>query len=163
VIPDAYAISVNRSAVVFEAHRWLRTPHHHAARVFGAGVDCAQLLIAVYADGCHLVPAPTIDPYPPDWFLHRTDERLLAILETAFTATAATVVDPEPGDVVVFKFGRAWSHAGIVVSPTQMIHVDPAHGVVLESIEEGSLFGLNGRPRLDYTLQDWTPGGPSGL
>ena len=37
-----------RQAVVAEALTWLGTPYHHRARVKGAGVDCGQLLAAVF-------------------------------------------------------------------------------------------------------------------
>lgn len=60
-----------RRAVVAEALTWLRTPYHHAARIKGVGVDCAQFLIAVYA-ATGLIDDFTPDRYPPDWHLHRT-------------------------------------------------------------------------------------------
>ena len=54
-----------RTALVDAARSWLNTPYHHKARVKGAGVDCAQLLIGVYTDA-GLIEAFDTGDYPPD-------------------------------------------------------------------------------------------------
>jgi NlpC/P60 family putative phage cell wall peptidase len=38
---------IARTAVVAEARRWIGTPYQHQARVIGAGVDCAGLILGV--------------------------------------------------------------------------------------------------------------------
>jgi NlpC/P60 family putative phage cell wall peptidase len=38
---------IKRAELVAEGRSWLRTPFRHQARVKGAGVDCANLIIAV--------------------------------------------------------------------------------------------------------------------
>lgn len=98
-----------RAAVIAEARRWIGTPWHHRARIFGAGVDCVQLLIAVY-HACGLCPNVDAGDYPADWMIHRTDERLLAGLQEYAHETDT----PGPGDVVAFKFGLSYSHVAIV-------------------------------------------------
>lgn len=45
-----------RLAVIESAKAWLGTPWHHMARVRGAGVDCAQLLMATYSDAGVIEP-----------------------------------------------------------------------------------------------------------
>ena len=68
-----------RTAVLDEARSWLGTPYHHRACVKGAGVDCAQILIAVYANA-GLIQAFDTGDYPPDWMLHREEERYLGFV-----------------------------------------------------------------------------------
>ena len=106
-----------RDAVVAEARSWLGTPYHHQADLKGVGVDCAMILIAVYsAVGAieHFDPRP----YPPDWMLHRDSERYLEHI----LPRAIEVDSPKPGDVVLMKFGRTFSHSAIVIEDTAVIH-----------------------------------------
>jgi cell wall-associated NlpC family hydrolase len=107
-----------RAAVVDEARSWLRTPWHHMGRVKAAGVDCAQLLCAVYhATG--FVPEIDLGYYPPDWHLHQDRPRFLEEL-----AKYSDVIDgpPLPGDVAMFKFGRHAAHGSIVIGWPLIIH-----------------------------------------
>ena len=106
-----------RAAIVAEARTWLGTPYHHAARVKGAGVDCAQILVEVYS-AAGLIERFDPGYYPPDWMLHRDEERYLATV----TRFAHPVVEPLPGDVVVYRFGRCVSHGAIVVDWPTIIH-----------------------------------------
>lgn len=125
-----------RHAIVAEARTWLRTPYHHRARVKGHGIDCAQLLIAVYS-ACGVVA--DFDPgyYPADWALHRSEERYL---EGMF-AHAREVATPDVGDVAIFRFGRCYSHAAIVIGWPQGIHAYRGEGVVLVDLTMGALAG----------------------
>ncbi|HXA47516.1 MAG TPA: NlpC/P60 family protein [Burkholderiaceae bacterium] len=106
-----------REAVVAEAREWLGTPYHHRAQVMGAGVDCGQLLVAVYV-ACGLVAPFETGDYPADWMLHREEERYLGWVKKFAVETAT----PQPGDIVVWQFGRCISHGGIVVEWPQIIH-----------------------------------------
>lgn len=103
--------ATTRQAIVAEAQRWEGTPYHHHGRMLGVGVDCAMLLAEVYAA---LGLAPALDPghYAPDWHLHRSEEQFLA-----WVARAGAVEVPQPGlgDVGVWRFGRTYSHGGIVI------------------------------------------------
>lgn len=106
-----------RDAVCAEVRSWLRTPYHHQARIKGVGVDCAMLLCEVYANA-GLVPFIDPAPYPPDWWMHRGEERFLGWVEKH-----AHIVDtPQPGDMVVYKFGRCFSHGGVVVGWPNIVH-----------------------------------------
>lgn len=108
-----------RTAVVAEAMTWLKTPYHHNARVKGAGCDCAQFPAAVYeAAGLmdHVEPI-----YPHDWHLHRSEE---LYLEWAAKVGAVEIL-PEragPGDFIIWRFGRTFSHGAIFVDPPMIIH-----------------------------------------
>ena len=107
-----------RAAVVAEAMSWVGTPYHHHARIKGVGVDCAQILIAVYA-AAGVVPAMDVGHYPTDWMLHRSEEVFAGWIEQA---GAAPVDEPQPGDIALFKFGRCFSHGAIVIGPQQVVH-----------------------------------------
>ena len=106
-----------RQKIIDEAELWLRTPYHHMAAVKGAGVDCAQILIEVYY-AVGLAEKPDVGYYPSDWMLHRSEEKYLAWL----VKYCEEVDKPQMGDIVMFKFGRCFSHSGIVTLWPQIIH-----------------------------------------
>lgn len=124
-------VSAARAAVVAEARSWIGTPYHLGADVKGAGVDCAMILVRVFCD-LGLVPRFDPRPYSNDWHLHRSDEVYLRLLlERAHEVTRC---EAEPGDVVLFRYGRCFSHGGIVTQaePFTMIHALASARVVLE-------------------------------
>lgn len=103
-------VAEERERVIAIAKTWLRTPYHSGAKVRGAGVDCAMLPAAVYREAGLI---PEVDPghYPPDWHLHKDEERYLATV----LAHAKPTETPLPGDFVLFKVGRAFAHGAIIV------------------------------------------------
>lgn len=117
-----------RARVVECAHGWIDTPYHHMARKKAAGVDCAQILIAVFAEAGLLEP---FNPghYPRDWMLHRDGERYLEIV-TRYCPHEVTG-NPQPGDIAVWKIGRCFSHGGIVTAWPSFIHAYLPAGRVL--------------------------------
>jgi cell wall-associated NlpC family hydrolase len=118
-----------RQKIVAEARSWLDTPYHHAADVKGVGVDCAMLLLRVYVD---LGLAEPFDPrpYPHDWHLHRDEERYA----DALLSRAHRVEAPLPGDAVIFRVGRCYSHGAIVTraEPLTIVHAVLQYGRVVE-------------------------------
>ncbi len=134
-----------REQVIAEARTWLGTPYHHHARVKHVGVDCAQLLLAVYP-ACGLAPAIDVGHYSTQWHLHRSEEIYLGWLDQYAFRTAA----PRPGDVAIWQFGRTYSHAGIIVSDTDVVHaLRDARCVTVTSMRDQPLAG---RPVMYYTL-----------
>lgn len=123
-----------RAAVVAEARRWIGTPYHHAADIHGAGVDCGMLIVRVFVD-TGLCAAFDPRPYPADWHLHRSEERYLG-----FVFDRCREVDAaQPGDVVVFRYGRCYSHGGIITrrDPLTFVHAyRPARRVVEEELAQ---------------------------
>jgi cell wall-associated NlpC family hydrolase len=127
-------IKQQRQQVVNEALTWLRTPWRHASAVKGAGVDCGRMLIEVYsAVGLiqHYVPPY----YPQDFALHSSNERFLANIERY----AHEVITPKAGDIAVWKFGKCFSHAAIVLDYPAIIHAKINVGVLLDEAEQGDL------------------------
>lgn len=106
-----------RAAVVVEACTWLGTPYVHQAKVKGAGVDCGQLLVAVYSAAGVVEPFET-GYYPADWMLHRDEEKYLGWVRKFAKETN----DPQPGDIAVWRFGRCISHGAIVLDWPIVIH-----------------------------------------
>jgi hypothetical protein len=120
---------VQRAAVVAEARSWVGTPYHHHAAVKGAGVDCGMLLVETFVRA-GLIERFDPRPYPPDWHLHRSEEKYLAFV----FEHGRRVDEPRPGDVVIVRYGRTFSHGGIVTSarPLVAVHAFQPYGRVLE-------------------------------
>lgn len=125
-------MSATRADVVAEALTWLGTPYHPHARVKGAGVDCAQMPIAVYS-ACGIIPE--LHPeYARDWHLHRGEELYLEYVERFATEIARG--DAGPGDFAIWKFGRTFSHGGILRDYQTVIHSYISVGVTLDNIDQ---------------------------
>lgn len=141
-----------RAAVVAEARTWLNTPYRDCAMVKGHGVDCAFLLAAVFENAGIEAPIE-IEPYSPQWYLHRNDELYLnKVLERAKEITEA---EAQPADVVLFKFGRCFAHGGIIIDPgfPSMIHAFKQAGIV--TLGDGSTGYLKDRDRRFFTRHRW--------
>ena len=112
-------VEEERTAVVAEAMSWAGTPWHHQARVKGAGVDCANLVIAAYHNAGMI---DDIDPgnYPRDWHIHRDEERFLTFVPSFAVEIGEGEVGP--GDLVLFRIGRVFSHGAIVTTWPQGVH-----------------------------------------
>lgn len=122
--------------IVAEARTWLGTPFHHRAIIKGVGVDCAHFLIGVFSS-LGLLKMFEPDDYPPDWHLHNSEEKFLEYLKSR----AVRITDPQPGDVVMFKFGRCASHSAIVIEWPRIIHSYVKQGVVYANADESDLRG----------------------
>jgi cell wall-associated NlpC family hydrolase len=141
-----------RAAVVAEALSWLGTPWAHAQRVKGAGVDCANLVIGVYA-GAGLIEAFDPPPYPRDWHIHKTHEWFLSLMP-GFPAREIAEADTGPGDLVLFKIGRVFSHVAIVADWPLGIHAAVNEGRVIACNLDRDV-GLTSGPRKFFTHEGW--------
>lgn len=139
-----------RQHIIDTAMTWLRTPWHHRACVKGEGVDCAQLLIGVYADAGLVAPFDTGD-YPPDWMMHRAEERFLGWI----SQHAAQVDIPQPGDVAIYTVGRCFSHGAIVLDWPQIIHASNRDRMVCYA--DGTQGWLAGRDVQFWRLKGLAP------
>jgi cell wall-associated NlpC family hydrolase len=145
VISDAERIAKQREQVCVIAGEWLGTAYHHMGRVKGAGVDCAMFPLEVYR-AAGIVDDIAVPYYPQDWMMHRSDEVYLGIVqryarEISPAANGQQPV-PRPGDFVLYRFGRCWSHGAIVLDWPLIIHALTNKGVLLADGErEGCLVG----------------------
>ena len=129
-----------RQAIVDEAKSWLGTPYHHQANIKGVGVDCGMILIEVYA-AVGLIEHFDPRPYPVDWHMHRDSERYLA--EVLPRATEITI-PPQAGDIVVCRYGRTFSHSGIMLDNHNLLHAFSVDGCVVLSDLDKPPFKKNG-------------------
>lgn len=144
-------IDEQRAAVVAEAMTWLGTPWHHRGRVKGAGVDCAQFVIKAYA-GAGVIADFDTGEYPRDWHIHRDEERFLTFVPSFAREIAER--DLGPGDLVLCRIGRVYSHGVIVTAWPQGIHAAVNAGaVVLCDLDRDA--GLIAGPRRYFTHKDW--------
>lgn len=138
--------AAERAAVVAAARTWIGTPYRHTADIRGVGVDCGMLLVRVFVD-TGLCPVFDPRPYPPDWHLHRTQEKYLGFV----FERGHEVATPSPGDVVVFKYGRCYSHGGIVTAaePLSIVHAYSRARIVLEEplVQNSDLAQAKREPR----------------
>ena len=141
-----------RDAVLAEARHWLGTPYQHRQHLHGVGVDCAWLLIEVFHSAGLM---PRIDPgaYAQDWHLHRSQELYLGWLDEY----GHEVESPQPGDVAIWKFGRTYSHAAVVIDDHRIIHAYRDIGVEMADMREERFVC---RPVRYYTLDNY--GGSDG-
>lgn len=144
-------MTIDTDAVVQEALSWVRTPYHHAAKIKGVGVDCAQLLIAVYSK---VGAIPDFDPggYSPEWHLHRSEEVFKLWVED-FAHRLPDGELPKPGDLVLYRFGRCYSHGAIVIEWPRVVHAVRRVGMVLDDDGDSGEYAAP-RPRLFYRLKE---------
>lgn len=128
--------SEERKAVVAEAMSWRGTVYHHNAAVKGAGADCAMFPLAVYRS-LGLLHEVLIPGYDPQWGLHRDEEKYL---DTIVTLGGIPTHETLPGNFIVWKFGRTFSHGGIILDWPQFIHASMKDGVqVSDAVTDKSL------------------------
>lgn len=137
-----------RASVVAEALTWLGTPYHSHARVKGVGVDCGQILCAVY-EAAGLVPHIDTGHYAPDWHLHHSEELYIGWMDR-YCVRLPRSVAPLPGDIALFKYGRCYSHGAIVVEDNLLVHAYLRRGVILTRMTEEPLAG---RDVMHWTLR----------
>lgn len=121
---------LERNKVVETAKTYLKTPYHHMGRIKGSGVDCLTLLANVFEDS-KLIDKIDIPFYPKDWHLHRDAERYF---EGLLQYTKEIKENPQPGDIVLWKFGRCYSHGAIVIKWPVVIHAHIGVGCCYEDV-----------------------------
>ena len=140
-----------RDRALTEARTWIGTPFHSGANLKGVGVDCGQFVFCVYRN-IGLFEDETFPPYDPRWMVAREN----SWLEDLFRARFDLVDTPQPGDAMLFKVGRNYSHLGIVtgVAPPTVLHASDDLKLVLEEeAAQSTRFArhldgaLAGRPR----------------
>ncbi len=137
-----------RAAVIAAAREWLGTPYHAGASLKGVGVDCALFIRAVYVEP-KIVPHFDVEPYPPHWYLNQDRERFLE-----FVLPRATEIERDklaPGDLVLARFGRCYSHGVVLINDNgDFIHADPkARAVIGGNMMDGA---ITNRPQRFFTF-----------
>lgn len=131
--------------IVQAAYTWLGTPHVNGAKVKGAGVDCGMLLIGATEDARLIEKGKVqIPPYSNEWHLHHGEEWFQHYVET----WCDRVDDMEPGDFLLYQFGRCISHGAIYVGDGKVIHAYVDQGVILSDLNDVMFYDAKGRSRL---------------
>jgi cell wall-associated NlpC family hydrolase len=157
-IASVFTEQEERERVVAIARTWERTPYRHMGRVKGAGADCLTLLAEVFQEAS-LVPKIDIEFYPKDWMHHRSAERYL---EGLLKYTTEIFTTPRPGDILLYKVGRCFSHGAIVIDYPTIIHAQTGVGVLQENAENASWLNIvgentenKGKPRERRAFSYW--------
>jgi cell wall-associated NlpC family hydrolase len=128
-----------RSQLAAEALSWVGTPYVSNGMIKGrrGGVDCAMILIGIYQN-VGLVPK-SFDPrpYPAQWHLHQSEERYLnQMLNWAVEVPGPPERKPLPGDIVLFKLGKVFSHSAIIISWPIVVHAMGNDRVIKEDLSK---------------------------
>jgi cell wall-associated NlpC family hydrolase len=124
-------MTITRQSVADAALSWIKTPYVHGQRLRGKGVDCGMLLIGVYAQA-GVIEEFEPDVYPPDWHLHRSEEKFIRIVER-FADRVPNDTALLPGDLIVLKYGRCHAHGGIMLDSDRFVHALRTFGEVIVS------------------------------
>lgn len=119
--------AAQRALVCRLAREWVRTPYRHQGRIKGVAADCT-FFAEVYAEA-GLMPAIEIPPYSPQAHLNRGGQVYMNLV----TRYAREVETPQPGDIVLYKIGRAFAHGAVVINPgwPNIVHADIGAGFVI--------------------------------
>lgn len=120
-----------RRRFVDAAMSYCGTPYHHAARIKGVGIDCATMLVMAGHEA-GLVEDITLPEYSPQWMLHRNEELYLQIIEQHCEEVEPPAM---PGDIAIWKVGRTFSHAAVVVEWPKIVHAVTGTKVTTDDAE----------------------------
>ncbi len=121
-----------RDLIVKIAHTFLRTPYHPCGMVKGAGVDCLTLLSETFREA-GLVTNAKIPHYSPEFMLHSSEEKYMnGLKEYAHEIEGP----PLAGDIAMWKFGRCFSHAALVIEWPMVIHAYVGRTVQTEDVSK---------------------------
>lgn len=149
---------IDRHRAVAEALTWEGTPFHDCSKLKGVGVDCANYIYEVYRN-CGLVdPDYVVPEYTAQFLLHSDKELFLEIVE--LFCRQVTDRGPLPGDLMMYRYGRCFSHGALVTSWPKIIHARKLAGRVLQgdAVADQDLLFVRprfARPSRLYTLKQW--------
>jgi hypothetical protein len=111
------------------ARTWVGTPFHDHARLKGEGVDCAQILLAVFEEA-GLIPPTDVGGYSAQFYLHSGEQRYLGWVERF--AHEVPLERVRHGDVALYWIGQCFAHGAIVVKPgwPHIIHAHAGSRIV---------------------------------
>ena len=121
-----------------EARKWVGVKYRHRGMTM-RGCDCSGFLLGVMRKLGFLLNYK-LRYYPPDWNLHSGADNFL-VEEIGRFAVEIKKSETNPGDVLVFNFGKCNSHAGILVEKGIFVHCyltgkKVGYGVLKNSIWE---------------------------
>ena len=91
---------------------WKDTPFRHRCGVKKLGTDCI-FFVARVLEELNILKMPEIPEYPPDWHLHQTQKLLVEGILQHLNVENVDFNNLLNGDLVLYFFGKAASHASI--------------------------------------------------
>lgn len=147
-------VNAERLKVAAAARSWLGVPFCHATRDRTFGIDCVNLIAAAFEG---VVDVPPMPRYSQDWFLHSEANPLVDGIRQYADQIAHDQIGV--GDIVTFRFGKALSHAGIIVGfendgdSLLCVHSYIRRGVVIDDLFAGS--ALARRADMFFSPKRW--------
>ena len=86
----------------------------------------------------------SIEPYSNEWHLHHSEEWFLSYVQKY----CDEVETMQPGDFLLYQFGRCISHGAVYVGKGRVIHAYIDRGVVMTDLFDVMFFDAKGRSRL---------------
>jgi NlpC/P60 family putative phage cell wall peptidase len=131
----------NGDRVVEIARSWIGTRYHHQAHKKGVGCDCIGLIIGVWEELFNgRVPSSfSLPVYTPHWGDETGEFNVMAEYSRKYLLPLPLVWHSDgpvnalrAGDVILWRMLRhgATKHAGILSSPTTMVHAYYGHDVM---------------------------------
>jgi len=128
--------SWDQARLIQVARRWLGTPFVPHACIPGAGVDCVQLVAAIYWE-TGAVDGRQLPDYTMDGGEHRISSQVLEWLETSTRFVRLAPGDPvQVGDIACFRMGRVPHHVGLILQPPIFIHAMRNYGVIESRLDD---------------------------
>lgn len=112
---------------------WYGTPYRGWSAVKGkkGGTDCGQLVKAVYIEAGHRPEdgIPIAKDYSLQIWHHKNDTTYIDTVEKYMREIPES--EAKMGDLVLYKFGRGFAHAAIIIDwPEHVVHANERDGVV---------------------------------
>lgn len=115
-----------QNLLIRECRSWKGTKWMHRVALKGYRVDCVYFIMAVAKEMGWLPLCYEPPLYPRDWHLHSSD----SILLKEILKFGNKVENLQVGDVILYKFGKAISHAAWYLGKNGAIHSHMKKGVV---------------------------------
>lgn len=141
-----------RSNIVKIAKEWHGTPYRPHSCMKNCGTDCGQLLKGVFLEAGHRPDdgVPLATDYSVDIWLHKDDTSYIDTVSKYMREIPESEV--KPGDVVLYKFGRGYAHAAIIIKwPEYVVHALKREGV---TAGHGMNLKFGRREKKFFTLKD---------
>ncbi len=125
--------------LVQQVLQWVGVPYQHRG-LTRAGCDCTGLLIGCVQE-LGYAPNYQLRYYPRDWNLHAMADDYI---RQELAAVAAPTPIAQPGDILLFRFGKCVAHSAILVRAKTFLHAHTRAG----KVEYGSLLTVQWAKRL---------------
>lgn len=120
--------------IISEARSWINPPTKwmHGVALKGYRTDCVQFIISLAKEFGWIPQDYKTFPYNQDYALHNDT----SLIKQEIMKFCDEVTDGmKVGDIVLFKFGKCASHAGIYIGNNRVVHAHVRQGVIEDDIK----------------------------